>query len=216
LDFSSGEMSAVIHRLQTTGAIWNYRDPDNPVSPWDASCSPHGVAFRRPFIGSHIVSIDGSSTFAVADIDTILVHLQCVSAAHPTSILCALTVRLTERLRRADVTPMHGEHETATSSTEAELMPSVLSAKPTKYLRSPPLGPPETVTPMHGGHEAAIAMINESRATARSRRIDIQHLAIQEWRARCIINPADQFTKAPGWTQRSRRAHRALGHVRPV
>jgi hypothetical protein len=58
-------------------------------------------------------------------------------------------------------------------------------------------------------NEAAIAMINECKPTTRSRHIDIQHFAIQEWH-QCgaivmhhipgIINPSDQATKALGWT----------------
>jgi hypothetical protein len=73
-------------------------------------------------------------------------------------------------------------------------------------------------------NEAAIAMINERRPTPRSRHIDIQHFAIQEWRAAGdiemhhipgIINPVDQGTKPLGWTLHSRHARRSMGHHRP-
>jgi hypothetical protein len=64
-------------------------------------------------------------------------------------------------------------------------------------------------------------MINENKPTPRSRHIDIQHFAVQEWRAdglivvrhlAGILNPADQETKALGWALHSRHARRSMGH----
>jgi hypothetical protein len=114
----------------------------------------------------------------------------------------------------------------ATSSTEAEFIAAVHAAKIAKYLRSvlEELGFAQAdPTPLYVDNLAAIAMINENKPTPRSRHIDIQHFAIQEWRARKliglfhipgIVNPADQATKALGWTLHSRHARRAMGHYR--
>ena len=67
-----------------------------------------------------------------------------------------------------------------------------------------------------------IAMINKRQPTARSRHVDFQHFAIQEWRQRGDIvmhhlpgvttNNSDQLTKALRWTLHSRHAHRSMGH----
>ena len=76
-------------------------------------------------------------------------------------------------------------------------------------------------TPLYEDNMAAIAMINECKPTPRSRHIDIQHFAIQEWQQRGIIvmhhipgviNVADQATKALSWTLHSRHARRSMGH----
>jgi hypothetical protein len=115
----------------------------------------------------------------------------------------------------------------ATSSTEAEFIAAVLAAKTAKYLRSvlselgyAPTGP----TTLHVDNQAAVAMINESKPTPRSRHIDIQHFAVQEWRARGwivvshlagVLNPADQATKALGSQLHGRHARRAMGHFGP-
>ena len=64
-------------------------------------------------------------------------------------------------------------------------------------------------------------MINASRPTPRARHIDIQHFAIQEWKAQgdiilChipgIINPADALTKSLGTTLHYRHVRRLMGH----
>ena len=93
---------------------------------------------------------------------------------------------------------------------EAEFIAAVHAAKIAKYLRAvlAELGYPQSgPTPLYEDNQAAIAMINEDRPTERSRHIDIQHFAIQEWRARGIIrmvyiptsiNVADAATKALG------------------
>jgi hypothetical protein len=99
----------------------------------------------------------------------------------------------------------------ATSSTESEFIAAVLAAKIAKYLRSilielgfPPSGP----TLLYEDNKAAINMVNANWPTERSRHIDIQHFAIQEWRQRGdiklahipgVINPADAQTKPLGW-----------------
>jgi hypothetical protein len=115
----------------------------------------------------------------------------------------------------------------ATSSTESEFYAAVHAAKIAKYLRSvldelgfPCSGP----TPLYEDNQAAIAMINESRPTPRIRHLDIQHFAIQEWRARGIIqlshipgviNAADQQTKPLSFALHSRHARRSMGHYGP-
>jgi hypothetical protein len=112
----------------------------------------------------------------------------------------------------------------ATSSTEAEFLAAVNAAKIAKYLCSvltelgyPPSGP----TVLYEDIEAAISMINDNRPTPRIRHVDIQHFAIQEWRACGLIrmeyiptalNVADGSTKALGWTLHARHARRAMGH----
>jgi hypothetical protein len=79
-------------------------------------------------------------------------------------------------------------------------------------------------SPLYEDNMAAIAMINERKPTPRSRHIDIQYFAIQEWRARGIIkmvhlpgviNNADQATKALSWTLHARHARRSSGHYGP-
>lgn len=112
----------------------------------------------------------------------------------------------------------------STSSTEAEFVAAVQAAKIAKYLRSILLeldyaqpGP----TVLYEDNQAAILMINASRPTPRSRHIDIQHFAIQEWKSNgdiilChipgIINPADALTKALGTTLHFRHVRRLMGH----
>ena len=114
----------------------------------------------------------------------------------------------------------------STSSTEAEFIVAVHAAKIAKYIRSilHELGysqPGPTV--LYEDNEAAILMINASRPTPRARHIDIQHFAIQEWKANgeiilChipgIINPADALTKSLGSTLHYRHACRLMGHYR--
>ena len=112
----------------------------------------------------------------------------------------------------------------STSSTEAEFIAAVHAAKTAKYLRSilqelnvPCLCP----TKLYIDNQAAIAMINENKPTPRSCHIDIQHFAIQEWRARGllqvlhipgILNPADAYTKALGISLHSRHVRHSMGH----
>jgi hypothetical protein len=115
----------------------------------------------------------------------------------------------------------------ATSSTEAEFIAAVSASKAVKYLRSilNELGCPQHYpTPMYEDNEAAIAMINANKPTERSRHIDIQHFAIQQWKTRGeiifhhipgSINIADAMTKALGWILQHRHVRRAMGHYLP-
>lgn len=115
----------------------------------------------------------------------------------------------------------------ATSSTEAEFYGAVHAAKIAKYLRSvlSQLGyPPKKATKIFEDNKATIMMINANRPTERSRHIDIQWYAIQEWRANSeiimtfipgIINCSDSFTKGVGPTLHHRHAPRYMGHYRP-
>jgi hypothetical protein len=112
----------------------------------------------------------------------------------------------------------------STSSTEAELIAAVHAAKVAKYLRSilHELGfTQQGPTPLYEDNQAAIAMINECKPTPRSRHIDIQHFAIQEWQREksiimryisTVINPADQATKCLGWILHSRHGRCIMGH----
>ena len=115
----------------------------------------------------------------------------------------------------------------ATSSTESEFIAAVSASKTTLYLRSvlKELGfEQEYPTPMYEDNEAAINMINASKPTVRSRHIDIQHFAIQEWKIRGaiifihiagLINIADAMTKFIGWILHARHTRRAMGHHLP-
>ena len=113
----------------------------------------------------------------------------------------------------------------ATSSTEAEFIASVHTAKTAKYLRSvlSELGFAEKKpTQVYIDNSAAIDMINENKPTQRSRHIDIQLFAIQEWRENeeltvvhipGILNPADVLTKPLGPTLFHRHVTRMLGQL---
>jgi hypothetical protein len=77
---------------------------------------------------------------------------------------------------------------------------------------------------MYEDNEAAISMINASKPTPRSRHIDIQHFAIQEWKLRGDvlfhhiagnINISDALTKGLGWVLHHRHVPRAMGHYYP-
>jgi hypothetical protein len=113
---------------------------------------------------------------------------------------------------------------TATSSTEAEFLAAVLAAKHAKYLRAvlKELGFEQTgATPIYEDNMSAINMINARVPTDRSRHIDIQHFAIQDWKDAQeivmrhipgIINIADAATKNLGWVLHSRHVRRLMGH----
>ena len=113
---------------------------------------------------------------------------------------------------------------TATSSTEAEFIAAVLAAKHAKYLRAilRELGFAQHLpTPLYEDNLSAINMINNQVPTERSRHIDIQHFAIQDWKERGdilrehiagILNPADDLTKPLGWVLHARHARRIMGH----
>ena len=113
---------------------------------------------------------------------------------------------------------------TATSSTEAEFLAAVLAAKHARYLRAilSELGfPQDSPTPIYEDNASAIKMINAKIPTERSRHIDIQHFAIQDWKEAGdiimhhiagVINPADDLTKPLGWVLHARHARRLMGH----
>jgi len=113
---------------------------------------------------------------------------------------------------------------TATSSTEAEFLAAVTSAKHAKYLRAimKELGFPQSgPTPIYEDNKSAINMINARIPTERSRHIDIQHFAIQDWKDAGaivmqyipgILNPSDDLTKPLGWVLHARHARRIMGH----
>ncbi len=112
----------------------------------------------------------------------------------------------------------------STSSTEAEFIAAVVAAKAVKYLRSilSELGyDQKNPTTIYEDNMAAISMINSKKPTDRTRHIDIQHFAINEWRDRGdlemrylpgIINPADALTKPLGWVLHHRHVRRLMGH----
>ena len=67
-------------------------------------------------------------------------------------------------------------------------------------------------------------MINAKVPTERSRHIDIQHFAIQDWKEAGdllmayipgVINPSDELTKPLGWILHERHARRLMGHYNP-
>ena len=73
---------------------------------------------------------------------------------------------------------------------------------------------------MYGDNQAAIMMANAKKPTERSRHIDIQYFALQEWKQRGIVlldhiagtvNPSDALTKALGWVLHRRHCTRLMG-----
>jgi hypothetical protein len=118
----------------------------------------------------------------------------------------------------------HTQTITATSSTEAEFLAAVEAAKIAKYLRSilRELGfPQDGPTPIYEDNESTIKIVNAGRPTVRTRHIDIQFFAIQDWKAAGdlvlvhipgIINPADCLTKPVPWILHSRHSRRLMGH----
>ena len=113
---------------------------------------------------------------------------------------------------------------TATSSTESEFLSAVTTAKHARYVRviMTDLGfPPNGPTVICCDNQSAINMINGCVATERSRHIDIQRFAMQEWKElgaivmefiSCVINPSDDLTKPLGWVLHDRHARRIMGH----
>jgi hypothetical protein len=113
---------------------------------------------------------------------------------------------------------------TATSSTEAEFIAAVSAAKSAKYLRAilGELGFPQSFpTPIYIDNISAIQIINARRPPERSRHIDIQAFAIQDWKDNNdilmhhipgVINPSDSLTKPTGWVLHARHCRRLMGH----
>ena len=76
-------------------------------------------------------------------------------------------------------------------------------------------------TTLFEDNAAAILMVNASRPTPRARHIDIQHFALQEWKANQeivlshipgVVNSADSLTKSLGSTLHHRHVRRLMGH----
>ena len=114
-----------------------------------------------------------------------------------------------------------------TSSTEAEFLTAVFTAKIVKYfryiLRELRMGQPRA-TRMLIDNIAALMMINERRPTPRARHLSIQSFAIQEWKEQGDItmehvggniNAADDLTKALSWVLKTRHCLRAMGYYGP-
>jgi len=113
---------------------------------------------------------------------------------------------------------------TTTSSTKAEFLAAVATVKHARYMRAimTDLGfPPKGTTVMYCDNQSAINMINARVPTERSRHIDIQHFAIQDWKESGaivmefisgVINPSDDLTKPLGWVLHDHHARRIMGH----
>ncbi len=111
----------------------------------------------------------------------------------------------------------------ATSSTQSEFMQAVLAGKSVKFIRHVMTelhryqhGP----SPMNEDNAACIMMINQNRPTDRTKHLEVQWFAIQQWREDGDIvmfyidtkdNSADAMTKALGWVLHNRHAARAMG-----
>ena len=116
---------------------------------------------------------------------------------------------------------------TATSSTEAEFYAGVTCAKIVRYMRHILKelnllkdGP----TKLYVDNLACMNIVNERRPTPRTRHIEVQHFAVQEWRENKEIlmehipgpiNPSDDLTKALTWVLHGRHSRRAMGHYNP-
>jgi len=81
--------------------------------------------------------------------------------------------------------------------------------------------PPSEPTLLHCDNQSAINMINAHVPTERSRHIDIQHFAIQDWKGSGdivmkfipgVINPSDDLTKPLGWVLHERHVCCIMGH----
>ena len=111
-----------------------------------------------------------------------------------------------------------------TSSTEAEFMQAVMVSKAVKWMRyiMNELGRKQIdPSPIGEDNKAAIMMVNQQRPTTRTRHIDTQWFAIQEWKQlgeiyltyiRTGDNPSDALTKALGTVLHHRHCARAMGH----
>jgi Reverse transcriptase (RNA-dependent DNA polymerase) len=115
----------------------------------------------------------------------------------------------------------------ATSSTEAEFVCAVQTAKTVKYLRSilAELGVTQRgPTTIYEDNLTAIAMVNSAKPTPRSRHIDTRYYAIQDWKRRQIVSlahipgvlcPADALTKPLARILHHRHTRRLMGHYGP-
>jgi ribosomal protein L30/L7E len=112
----------------------------------------------------------------------------------------------------------------ATLSTEAEFITAISAAKIINYLRYvlQELGLEEVgPTILYINNQATMHMINDDKPTPRSRHINIQHFAIQEWRDAGVlkvmhipgvINPSNAATKALASQLHQRHVQRLMGH----
>jgi len=117
---------------------------------------------------------------------------------------------------------------TATSSTEAEFLAAVATAKHARHMRAimTDLGfAPKGPTVMCCENQSAINMINARVPSELSCHIDVQHFAIQDWKDSGaivmefipgVINPLDDLTKHLGWVLHDRHARRVMGHCQLV
>ena len=115
----------------------------------------------------------------------------------------------------------------ALSSSEAELFASVTAAKIAKYLRMvlSELGfKQHSPTLLYEDNQAVINVVNNEKPTSNLRHVEIQHFAIQQWRANgdielkyipTAINCSDAQTKGLGWSLHSRHVRRSMGHHCP-
>jgi len=112
----------------------------------------------------------------------------------------------------------------ATSSAEAEFLTVIAAAKHERYLHAivKQLGfLSSEPTLLHCDNQSAINVINAGVPIERSRHIDIQHFAIQDWKDSGdivmkfipgFINPSDDLTKPLGWVLHERHARHIMGH----
>ena len=120
--------------------------------------------------------------------------------------------------------PLQMQTVTATRSIEAEFDAAVVANKCALYLRSVlrELGfRHREPTILSEDGVSAIKIVTARHTTDRSRHIDIQYFAIQDWKEagdvemRFIngsINPSDALTKPVGWILHSRHNRRIMGH----
>jgi len=113
---------------------------------------------------------------------------------------------------------------TTASSTEAEFLTAVATAKHARHMHAimTDLGfPPKGPTVMCCDNQSTINVINARVPTERSRHIDVQHFAMQDWKESGaivmefisgVINPSDDLTKPLGLVLHDRHARRIMGH----
>jgi len=135
-----------------------------------------------------------------------------------------LTCHWKTTLWRISGTKWVGKRDAIAGSTEAAFLAAVATAKHARCMRAimTDLGfPPKGPTVMHCDNQSAINMINARLPTERSRHIDIQHFAMQDWKESGaivmefisgVINPSDDLTKPLGWVLHDRHARRIMGH----
>ncbi|GFH55451.1 hypothetical protein CTEN210_11927 [Chaetoceros tenuissimus] len=112
----------------------------------------------------------------------------------------------------------------ALSSTEAEFYQAVTCCKAIIWLRHimNEIGRPQLApSPVNEDNIAAIMMINQKRPTSRTRHMEYQWYAIQEWKEQGLVkchyiptadNSSDNLTKGLARILHHRHARRAMGH----